>query len=164
MLWIWTTIRRCCRGECNQICLRWPCNIWGSCIILNKGSVPLCAAKLSQFPWYPFLWQWHKYLQGATGHLLGAAGSVEAMFTVLAIHHVCYLISSFSLENSPVHNVIYRFQGVAPPTLNLEQPDPLFEGAFMPLTASKRMPIRAAISNSFGFGGTNTSLLFSCPP
>ena len=55
-------------------------------------------------------------------------------------------------------------QGVAPPTLNLEQPDPLFESAFMPLTAAKKMPIRAAISNSFGFGGTNASLLFSCPP
>ncbi|KAM3240960.1 hypothetical protein ACQJBY_054167 [Aegilops geniculata] len=79
--------------------------------------------------------------KGAIGHLLGAAGSVEAIFTVLAIHH-----------------------GVAPPTLNLEQPDPLFEGAFMPLTAAKRMHIRAAISNSFGFGGTNASLLFSCPP
>ncbi|CAN6243443.1 unnamed protein product [Urochloa humidicola] len=79
--------------------------------------------------------------KGAIGHLLGAAGSVEAIFTVLAIHH-----------------------GVTPPTLNLEQPDPLFEGAFTPLGAARKMPIRAAISNSFGFGGTNTSLLFSSPP
>jgi len=79
--------------------------------------------------------------KGAIGHLLGAAGSVEAIFTVLAIHH-----------------------GVAPPTLNLEQPDPLFEGAFTPLSAVRKTPIRAAISNSFGFGGTNTSLLFSSPP
>ncbi|GJM90516.1 hypothetical protein PR202_ga06803 [Eleusine coracana subsp. coracana] len=79
--------------------------------------------------------------KGAIGHLLGAAGSVEAIFSVLAIH-----------------------RGVAPPTLNLEQPDPLFEGAFLPLAEPKKMHIRAAISNSFGFGGTNTSLLFSCPP
>lgn len=79
--------------------------------------------------------------KGATGHLLGAAGSVEAIFTVLAIHH-----------------------GIAPPTLNIDKPDPVFEGGFMPLSAAKEMPIRAALSNSFGFGGTNASLLFTCPP
>ncbi|OAY78433.1 3-oxoacyl-(acyl-carrier-protein) synthase, mitochondrial [Ananas comosus] len=79
--------------------------------------------------------------KGATGHLLGAAGSVEAIFTVLAIHH-----------------------GIAPPTLNLERPDPAFEGEYMPLSAAKTMQIRAALSNSFGFGGTNASLLFSAPP
>lgn len=53
------------------------------------------------------------------------------------------------------------FQGIAPLTLNLTKPDPIFEGKFMPLTASKEMPIRAAISNSFGFGGTNASLLLT---
>lgn len=79
--------------------------------------------------------------KGATGHLLGAAGSVEAIFAVLSIHH-----------------------GIAPPTLNLEKPDPVFFGEFMPLSASKEMPIRAALSNSFGFGGTNASLLFASPP
>ncbi|KAL6009908.1 hypothetical protein ACLOJK_000339 [Asimina triloba] len=78
---------------------------------------------------------------GATGHLLGAAGAVEAIFTVLAIHH-----------------------GVAPPTLNLSRPDPIFHDDFKPLSASKKMQIRAALSNSFGFGGTNASLLFTCPP
>ncbi|KAJ4730133.1 3-oxoacyl-[acyl-carrier-protein] synthase [Melia azedarach] len=76
--------------------------------------------------------------KGAVGHLLGAAGAVEAIFSVLAIH-----------------------QGVAPLTLNLTKPDPIFNGNFMPLTASKEMPIRAALSNSFGFGGTNASLLFT---
>ncbi|GLT94116.1 hypothetical protein SLE2022_118740 [Rubroshorea leprosula] len=53
--------------------------------------------------------------KGAIGHLLGAAGAVEAIFTVLAIHH-----------------------GVAPLTLNVNEPDPTFDDAFLPLTASKR--------------------------
>ncbi|XP_020585305.1 3-oxoacyl-[acyl-carrier-protein] synthase, mitochondrial isoform X2 [Phalaenopsis equestris] len=79
--------------------------------------------------------------KGATGHLLGAAGSVEAIFSVLAIHH-----------------------GIAPLTLNLEKPDPAFHGSFSPLTASKEMPIRTSLSNSFGFGGTNASLLFTSLP
>ncbi|CAN1761030.1 3-oxoacyl-[acyl-carrier-protein] synthase, mitochondrial [Linum perenne] len=76
--------------------------------------------------------------KGAIGHLLGAAGAVEAIFTVLAIH-----------------------KGIAPLTLNLTKPDPVFEGSYMPLTTSQEIPIRVAISNSFGFGGTNASLLFS---
>ncbi|KAL1367753.1 hypothetical protein AAHE18_02G072900 [Arachis hypogaea] len=76
--------------------------------------------------------------KGAIGHLLGAAGAVEAIFSVLAIQH-----------------------GIAPLTLNLTKPDPVFAHRFMPLTASKEMPIRVAMSNSFGFGGTNASLLFA---
>ncbi|XP_017974662.1 PREDICTED: 3-oxoacyl-[acyl-carrier-protein] synthase, mitochondrial [Theobroma cacao] len=78
--------------------------------------------------------------KGAVGHLLGAAGAVEAIFTVLAIHH-----------------------GTAPLTLNVTKPDPIFNNAFTPLTASKEMPLRAALSNSFGFGGTNACLLFASP-
>lgn len=76
--------------------------------------------------------------KGAIGHLLGAAGAVEAIFAILAVHH-----------------------GIAPLTLNLNKPDPLFKDNFMPLIASKEMPVRAALSNSFGFGGTNASLLFT---
>ncbi|KAM3221822.1 3-oxoacyl-OS-acyl-carrier-protein [Capsicum annuum] len=76
--------------------------------------------------------------KGAIGHLLGAAGAVEAIFTVLAIHH-----------------------NIAPLTLNLCEPDPVFNGSFMPLTASKEMAIKAGLSNSFGFGGTNSCLLFT---
>ncbi|XP_060188262.1 3-oxoacyl-[acyl-carrier-protein] synthase, mitochondrial [Lycium barbarum] len=76
--------------------------------------------------------------KGAIGHLLGAAGAVESIFTVLAIHH-----------------------GIAPLTLNLFEPDPVFNGGFMPLTTSKEMTIKAGLSNSFGFGGTNSCLLFT---
>ncbi|KAE9457947.1 hypothetical protein C3L33_10154, partial [Rhododendron williamsianum] len=76
--------------------------------------------------------------KGATGHLLGAAGAVEAIFAVLSID-----------------------RRVAPLTLNLIKPDPIFSNRFMPLSASKWMPVRAAMSNSFGFGGTNASLVFS---
>lgn len=52
-------------------------------------------------------------------------------------------------------------QGIAPLTLNITKPDPIFSSDFMPLSASKKMSIRAAMSNSFGFGGTNSALLFA---
>ncbi|KAI5082290.1 hypothetical protein GOP47_0002033 [Adiantum capillus-veneris] len=67
--------------------------------------------------------------KGATGHLLGAAGAVEAIFSVLALYH-----------------------GIAPPTLNLETPDPLFCGQFTPLVFATSKSIDAVLSNSFGFG------------
>jgi 3-oxoacyl-[acyl-carrier-protein] synthase II len=71
-----------------------------------------------------------------TGHLLGAAGGIEALFTVLA------------LQNQ-----------VSPPTINLQSPDPLCDLDYVP-NAARKMTIRTAISNSFGFGGTNGSLVF----
>jgi 3-oxoacyl-[acyl-carrier-protein] synthase II len=71
-----------------------------------------------------------------TGHLLGAAGGLEAGITVLAVHH----------------------QRV-PPTINLDNPDPECDLDYVPQT-SRAMPIRYALSNSFGFGGTNGALLF----
>jgi 3-oxoacyl-[acyl-carrier-protein] synthase II len=71
-----------------------------------------------------------------TGHLLGAAGGIEAVFTVLAIR-----------------------DQVAPPTANLVDVDPQCDLDFAPL-AARPMPIRAALSNSFGFGGTNATLAF----
>lgn len=71
------------------------------------------------------------------GHLLGAAGSVEAIFAVLALR-----------------------DQVAPPTINLDEPDEGCDLNFVPHTAQE-MPIDAALSNSFGFGGTNGSLLFT---
>jgi 3-oxoacyl-[acyl-carrier-protein] synthase II len=72
-----------------------------------------------------------------TGHLLGAAGGVEAIFTVLAIHHQ-----------------------VAPPTINLDEPGEGCDLDYCPHTA-RPTRIRAALSNSFGFGGTNASLVFA---
>jgi 3-oxoacyl-[acyl-carrier-protein] synthase II len=71
-----------------------------------------------------------------TGHLLGAAGGIEAVFTVLAMR-----------------------DQIAPPTANLVDVDPKCDLDFVPLVARK-MPIRAAMSNSFGFGGTNATLVF----
>jgi 3-oxoacyl-[acyl-carrier-protein] synthase II len=71
-----------------------------------------------------------------TGHLLGAAGGVEAVFSILA------------LQNQ-----------VSPPTINLQTPDPACDLDYVP-NAARRMAIRAALSNSFGFGGTNGTLVF----
>jgi 3-oxoacyl-[acyl-carrier-protein] synthase II len=56
---------------------------------------------------------------------------------------------------------MFLSQGIAPLTLNLTKPDSVFGDGFMPLTASKEMLIRVAMSNSFGFGGTNASQLFA---
>lgn len=74
-----------------------------------------------------------------TGHLLGAAGGIEAVFSVLAIR-----------------------DGVVPPTINLDTPG---EGCDLDYTANvkRERPLRAAMSNSFGFGGTNGSLVFTQP-
>ncbi len=71
-----------------------------------------------------------------TGHLLGAAGAIEAIFSVLAIN-----------------------DRVAPPTINLDEPDEGCDLDFVPHEA-RRMPIDVVLSNSFGFGGTNGSLVF----
>lgn len=74
--------------------------------------------------------------KSCTGHLLGAAGAVEAIFSVLAIR-----------------------DGILPPTINLENPDEACDLDYVPNTA-REAAVRTAISNSFGFGGTNASLVF----
>ena len=66
-----------------------------------------------------------------TGHMLGGAGGIESVFTALTLFHQC-----------------------APPTMNLENPDPSCDLDYVP-GAAREMNIRAAMSNSFGFGGTN---------
>ena len=72
-----------------------------------------------------------------TGHLLGAAGGVEAVFSALAIR-----------------------DQVSPPTINLRTPDPDCDLDYVP-NAARKMPIRVALSNSFGFGGTNGTLVLA---
>ena len=71
-----------------------------------------------------------------TGHLLGAAGGIEAVFSVLALHH-----------------------RIVPPTINYLNPDPDCDLDYVP-NEPREMAVRYALSNSFGFGGTNAALLF----
>ena len=71
-----------------------------------------------------------------TGHLLGAAGGVEAIATTLALHH-----------------------GILPPTINYEKPDPECDLDYVPNQARKQ-DVEVALSNAFGFGGTNATLAF----
>ena len=82
--------------------------------------------------------------EGGDDELRGAAGAVEAVFTVLALA-----------------------RGTPPPTLNLEQPDPDglgFTHVRLGASAGATRPLRAALSNSFGFGGVNGSALFVAAP
>ncbi len=71
-----------------------------------------------------------------TGQLLGAAGSTEAIFTVLAIR-----------------------DGIIPPTINYDEPDQQCDLDYVPNVA-RRKPLRTGMSNAFGFGGTNATLIF----
>jgi len=76
--------------------------------------------------------------KSAIGHLLGAAGSVEAIFSILAINH-----------------------NLVPPTLNLDEPSEGCEDVDLVPHKAKERPVRTALSNSFGFGGTNASLVIT---
>ncbi len=78
--------------------------------------------------------------KGATGHALGAAGAMEAIFTVLALQ-----------------------RGVLPATLNLETPDPVCDLDYIP-GQPRQQQVEFAISNGFGFGGHNTCLVFRSHP
>ncbi|HEX4683237.1 MAG TPA: beta-ketoacyl-[acyl-carrier-protein] synthase II, partial [Gemmatimonadaceae bacterium] len=74
--------------------------------------------------------------KGATGHTLGAAGAIEAIFTILALEH-----------------------GVLPPTINHTNPDSECDLDYVPNTPRRRH-VDVAVSNSFGFGGHNTAVVF----
>ena len=74
--------------------------------------------------------------KGATGHCLGAAGAVEAMFSILAVE-----------------------RGVLPPTINYEDPDPECDLDYIP-NESREADVRTSVSNSFGFGGHNATVVF----
>ncbi|HJX47403.1 MAG TPA: beta-ketoacyl-ACP synthase II [Gaiellaceae bacterium] len=74
--------------------------------------------------------------KGATGHCLGAAGAIEAMFATLAV-----------------------YEGVLPPTINYEVPDPECDLDYVPNT-SRKADVRVAVNNSFGFGGHNACVVF----
>ena len=74
--------------------------------------------------------------KGATGHCFGAAGAVEAVFTVLAVE-----------------------RGVLPPTINYEQQDSECDLDYIP-NESREADVRTAVSNSFGFGGHNATVVF----
>lgn len=78
--------------------------------------------------------------KSATGHLLGAAGAVEAIMSVLALR-----------------------DQVVPATLNLTRPPPEFADLDLVPSHAKKRPVRIALSNSFGFGGTNAALVFRAP-
>ncbi len=73
--------------------------------------------------------------KSATGHLLGAAGAIEAMFSVFALQ-----------------------TGIVPATLNLDNPSPGFDLDFVPHHAKERK-VEYVLSNSYGFGGTNACLI-----
>lgn len=81
-------------------------------------------------------------IKSMTGHLLGAAGAMGAFAAVLAVH-----------------------QGIVPPTINLESLDPVCANLGLNVTpnVAVRRPVRAALSNSFGFGGTNASIVVARP-
>jgi 3-oxoacyl-[acyl-carrier-protein] synthase II len=75
-------------------------------------------------------------IKSMTGHLLGAAGGVESVATVLTLHH-----------------------GVIPPTINYDEPDPECDLDYV-ANKARQTKVRVAINNSFGFGGTNATLVF----
>ncbi|GLI79252.1 mitochondrial beta-keto-acyl synthase [Penicillium ochrochloron] len=99
--------------------------------------------------------------KGAVGHLLGGAGAVEAVFSVMAIQDVRH--------TTPIFNIILQgvrtdksifYQNIMPPTINLDRLADGFDCNYAPNESQSRK-IDVALTNSFGFGGTNSSLCFA---
>lgn len=80
---------------------------------------------------------WVSSTKSMTGHTLGAAGAVESIFSILALHN-----------------------NVTPPTINLDNPSPDCDLDYVPFTA-RQGKLQHVLNNSFGFGGTNCSIVFS---
>lgn len=92
--------------------------------------------------------------KGALGHLLGGAGAIEALISVLAIHEVrfcCIIISTANTDEK---------QNTMPPTINLDRLADGFDCNYAAKEPQSRQ-IDVALTNSFGFGGTNSSLCFA---
>ena len=94
--------------------------------------------------------------KGAVGHLLGGAGALEAVFSVMAIQDVSDIMMLASISRSYTN----MYQNVMPPTINLDRLADGFDCNYAPNKPQSRK-IDVALTNSFGFGGTNSSLCFS---
>ena len=96
--------------------------------------------------------------KGATGHLLGAAGAVEAMFSVLAIKNVC------CAGAKRMNTAKCLYQNVVPPTVNLTHLDDALPRFNYVANKAQERGVNVVLTNSFGFGGTNASLCFTKNP
>lgn len=85
--------------------------------------------------------------KGNVGHLLGAAGAVESIFSILSMNKVVFFL-------------LPTQKGLIPPTLNLETTDEDLDLNYVKKHAIEVKTLRAVLKNSFGFGGTNASLVF----
>src|SRR6266852_1844596 len=106
------------------------------CATRSKARTWLPTASITSTPTAP---RPRSATKSAIGHLLGAAGSVEAIFSILAMR-----------------------DGVVPPTLNLDNPSPSCDINLVPKVTQERR-VKYVLSNSFGFGGTHASLIFGGP-
>lgn len=101
--------------------------------------------------------------KGAIGHLLGAAGAVEASFAIMAVKEVCRCPMPHECLRMSELLILFGLQDICPPTVNLDDMDESSVGNYVANNSQSKL-VRAALSNSFGFGGTNASLAFAKAP